>query len=282
MTSMKRLTKPLHAPIDVFLTCISTVDDPDLKSRYEEIAATVAIAAEAYEISAENVQLHTFPSILTVGGVSREELKRVYTLRMADKRYPGRAIYDEIIMAPAYGICPFCNEREIKQLDHHLPKANYPILSVVPSNLIPICQSCNFIKTDNSPVGQEDQTFHPYFDDFENGRWLSAQITETAPPTVIFEARQPANWDEIKFLRLANQFNNLDLKTLYTTKAATELRNIQRRLSDLHIGGGADAVRGHLLSEYESRLEADSNSWHTAAYEALANSNWYCNGGFIL
>lgn len=279
---MKSLPKPSHVPLDVFTTCISTVEDADLKFRYEEIAATIAEAAVEYEGLAENAQLHTFPSNLNIGRVTCEELKRVYTLRMADKRYAGRAIYDEIKMATAYGICPFCNEREVKQLDHNLPKAIYPVLSVTPSNLVPICQSCNFIKTSSRPTTQEDQSFHPYFDNFDNERWLSASVVEVTPAIIIFEPIQPANWDDTKFTRLVNQFNGLELDALYTTKAATELRNIEKRLSDLYDAGGYAAVSQHLATEYESRLAADKNSWHTAAYEALMNSAWYCNGGFIL
>ena len=279
---MKTLPKPLYLPLDVFTTCINTVEDPDLKARLEEIIPNVVVAARRYDRLAENVRLHTFPSVLNVGRVSDNELKDVYTVRMVNKKYPGRAIYDEIKMAPARGICPFCNEREIAQLDHHLPKAFYPILSVVPSNLIPICQGCNFTKTDNRPINQEDQTFHPYFDDFDTDRWLGAEVIESSPAALIFGVRQPANWNRTKFLRLANQFNNLKLGRLYTIKAATELRNIQTRLTYLHTNGGTEEVRNHLISEYNSRLNADKNSWHSATYEALADSFWFCNGGFVV
>lgn len=279
---MKTIPKPLHPPIDVFTICISTVDDPDLKERLEEIAPNVAVAARRYERLATVVQLHTFPSVLNIGRVNQNELKKVYDPRMVNKNYPARAIYDEIKMAPPYGICPFCNEREIGQLDHHLPKKFFPVLSVVPLNLVPICQGCNFTKTSIRPINREDQTFHPYFDDFDSDRWLGAEVMESTPAALIFGIRRPVHWEEMKFFRLINHFNNLKLGTFYTTRAATELRNIQGSLTDLYSKGGTDEVRNHLIREYNSRLNADLNSWRTAMYEALANSTWFCGGGFNL
>lgn len=284
---MKKLPKPPHLPHEVFATCISTVADPDLKSRLQEIALEIVGASIKYESLAQNVELHKFPAVKNIGRVKAAQLKNVYTTRMVKKNYPGRQIYDEIRLAPEQDLCPLCNAREIKQLDHHLPKSIFPILSVIPLNLIPVCKECNELKKCARPNSQADQTFHPYFDDFESERWLWATVIapnlgETKPGAVIFEVRQPQSWNNTKFARLANQFKVLDLAALYTTRAATDLRNLQYRLSNLHAKGGPDAVRKHLIADYESCFDADRNSWQTAMYNALADSFWYCDGGFIV
>jgi hypothetical protein len=279
---MKKLPKPPHLALDVFTTCNSRVRDLDLQTRLGEIAPNVVSAAADYENLAERVELHLFPATETVGRVLCDELKKVYTDRMVGQESPGRWIYDEIIASPKNGTCPLCNERQIKQLDHHLPKSSYPILSVVPVNLIPTCSDCNKTKTAGCPTNQEEQTFHPYFDDFDSEQWLYATVAETRPPALVFETRQPAGWDDVKYKRLTRQFANLELHVLYAVKAATQLRGIQGSLSDLHAAGSAEAVRLYLIGEYESRRRADLNFWQTATYQALAESPWYCNGGFVI
>ena len=44
--------------------------------------------------------------------------------------------------------------------------------------------------------------------------------------------------------------------------------------------GGAAAVRVELEYQWESRQANRVNSWQTATYEALAESDWFCDGGF--
>jgi hypothetical protein len=279
---MKKLTKPTYLPKDVFTTCISKVADPDLKTRFDEIIPEIVLAATFYDYFAKNVCLHLFPVKNKVGRVEVVDLIKVYSDRMVGSKSPGRPIYDAIKMAPDRGVCPICNTLPIKQLDHYLPKAIYPILSVLPTNLIPICKDCNDIKNQNRPNTQEELTFHPYYDDFDTERWLGAVVVETTPPAVKFEVRPPDTWGEVKSARAVNHFNSFELGTLFTTLAGSEIRGMQRRLTNLFAVGGADAVRVHLNIEFESKNEADSNSWQTATYEALRDNLWFCSGGFVI
>lgn len=72
-------------------------------------------------------------------------------------------------------ICPYCNRQYIytvnksgdgalfttAQLDHFLPKANYPLLSFSFFNLIPSCYCCNHTKGDSTK-----RTIYPYEEEF--------------------------------------------------------------------------------------------------------------------
>jgi hypothetical protein len=69
---------------------------------------------------------------------------------------------------------------------------------------------------------------------------------------------------------------------LYSTQAAVELVQIYFRLIRLYDVSGSPGVRQYLLEDAESRSNANFNSWQTAMYKAMAEDNWFCDGGFRL
>lgn len=56
-----------------------------------------------------------------------------------------------------------------RTIEHYFPKAIYPVLSVHPSNLIPVCDKCNNDKGDTDPLDgvNFDQVFIPYRDSID-------------------------------------------------------------------------------------------------------------------
>ncbi len=280
---MRKLAKPIHPPSDVFLTCISRVKDKSLKARLEAVNLYVIAAATAFDIAAANAQLHNILSHTHVGErvrVTKDEMVAVYDSRMVPKESPGRHIYDEILTAPAQGLCPLCGQRDVSTLDHHLPKTHFPSLAVVPTNLVPSCSECNKVKLDIVPQTQEEQTLHPYYDDVENDRWLKAAVMESHPAALTFEVCPPATWGNVKSLRAANHFAVFKLGKLYSSQAATELSNISHYLMGVHSKAGTKGVRSHLVEMSTSCEKANLNSWQAATYRALSSNQWYCEGGF--
>jgi hypothetical protein len=280
---MRKLDKPPHNPGEVFLTCISRVRNQELKARLEAVQSHIAAAATAFDTAAATAQLHTIPTETTVGErghVTKDEMVAVYELRMVPKDSPGRSIYDEIITAPIHGRCPLCGHRDVTTLDHHLPKAHFPSLAVVPSNLVPSCSVCNKVKLEVAPRSQEEQTLHPYYDNVESDRWLEATVIENRPVALIFEARSPITWNNLKALRTAHHFSVFKLGSLYASQAADELLNIRQYLINLHSKAGAEGIRQHLTEMCLSHEAVNLNSWQSAAYRALSSSQWYCEGGF--
>jgi 5-methylcytosine-specific restriction endonuclease McrA len=280
---MRKLDKPPHPPGDVFLTCISRVRNESLKTRLEAVKPYIVAAASAFDTAASNVQLHTVPTHANVGGlvrVTRDEMVAVYDNRMVPKDSPGRHIYDEIITAPAQGLCPLCGQRDVSTLDHYLPKTLFPALAVVPVNLVPSCSECNKVKLNVVPKTQGEQTFHPYYDDVETDRWLEATVIERRPTALVFEVRPPASWDTIKSSRAVTHFNVFKLSRLYASQAATQLLDIRHFLISLHRDAGTEGVRRHLHEMSISCEMVSLNSWQSATYRALSSSQWYCEGGF--
>ena len=232
---------------------------------------------------APRIELHTIATHnLINGNVTKDEMKKVYSDRMVGVTSPGRSIYDRWRASAPNNICPLCAQRTTDTLEHHLPKNEYPIYSVVPVNIFPACSSCNKIKLDSISDTPETEPIHPYFDNVENELWLKAKVIEAQPVSLKFYTVKPSNWDDIKYARIENHFRLFELEKLYASHSAVELANNYFRINNMFESGGALSVKNFLEDTWLSMRNANINSWQTATYEALFNSNWYQKGGFIV
>lgn len=280
---MWKLPRPQHTADHVFTTCISKVRDSALKARLTGVTQAVSTASAAFEAAVLGTALHTIARQDIVGGtVSGDEMQAIYTGRMAKKGAPGRDIYDEIMSSAQHGRCPLCGQRTVSTLDHHLPKSHYPSLSVAPLNLVPSCADCNKAKLANVPQQQADEPLHPYFEDIDAHRWLKAEVVNTAPAALRFFVEPPGAWGAVLTARVVNHFTVLGLGRLYGSQAAEELLNIRGQLVTLHAAGGTDLVRTEIRERTASCEAARLNGWRTAAYHALAESEWFCEYGFAM
>jgi hypothetical protein len=270
-------------PGDVFATCISRIRDPDLKLRMGSIAHLVVAASAEFDRLAAKSRLHKFVRQTVVGGaVSTAEMKAVYTQRMAKKTAPGRDAYDELFNSAPNGKCPLCGHRTVSTLDHHLPKAHYPVLAVVPLNLVPACGDCNKSKLAALPTTANQEALHPYYDNIEGDQWLFADVVMGTPAALRFRVQAPANWSAVLADRVELHFKTLGLGALYSAEGADELLNIRTQMQTIHAAGGAALVEIELRERAASCRRAGINGWRTAAFEAFAKSAWFCAGGFSL
>jgi hypothetical protein len=279
---MRHLPKPLDNPLEVFLTCIASFTNYELRNRLIACSQIIIDASIEFDHHASNSTLHQIASHTHVNGnVTSAEMVKVYTQKMARKATPGRTLYNRLKAQPRHGRCPLCAQREVTTLDHHLNKADFPVLAVTPYNLVPSCQDCNKAKLAYHPNKSEEETLHPYYDKIENDLWLEAIVDETlTPAAVIYQVVKPEGWNDILYNRVKNHFNLFGLGNLYGSHAAEELDNLRLLLIRLYNIGGAAAVRDHLKERKMSAREVYINSWQSALYNALEVSDWYCNGGF--
>lgn len=279
---MWSLPEPEKTSAETLEKCTSRIRKADLKKRLREAESEVVAAEEAFTDAATNVVLHTLPkSSFQLKNVTGEEMTVLYDSRMAKKTAPGRAIYDELLLAPRHGRCPLCGQRTVSTLDHHLPKVEYPALAIVPLNLVPSCSDCNKIKGSSVPTSPDDETLHPYFDDIESDLWLSAKVVEVRPPGLRFFVAPPPAWSDSTCARVQSHFRKFNLPSLYASQAAQELSSINFHLKQLLHAGGSSAVYQFLCDQAQSRRHAYLNSWQSATYTALSDSVWFCNGGFL-
>jgi 5-methylcytosine-specific restriction endonuclease McrA len=209
------------------------------------------------------------------------ELKKLYTDRMLNKDNKARAYYDSIFLSAPNGKCPICSQRLVRTLDHYLPKSKYPLLSIVPYNLVPSCHDCNKDKLVDVPTKGEDETLHPYYDSVESESWLKSKIINLKPILFEFYTSPPLAWNKLLRDRISNHFSVYLLNDLYSTHALEEFENIKFQLTSLFQKGGTDLLKAHLADCYRSRFEVNKNSWQTALYECFLMDNDFINGSFI-
>lgn len=280
---MKKLLKPSYSAGNVFEACIERIQNSDLKNRL--LACIPEIEADSIEFDekAPAAQLHTIePKDNVANSVTVDEMKKVYTGRMAKKLAPGRIYYDKLMSLPEYGRCPLCSQRIVSTLDHHLPKAHFPSLSVSPLNLIPACQDCNKTKSEDIPSCSEQETLHPYYDDVETFVWIKARLTETIPVAVEFYVDAPEKCDEVLRKRLKHHFNTFKLDALYASHAAEELASIGYISKRVYDAGGSLELKMYLTDTAAGKRSVSLNSWQAALYVCLSESDWFCQNRFQL
>ncbi len=278
---MKRLPLPRFTAEDAVRTCASGIT---ITERAQALLAALPIIQSteaAYRELAPVGRLYEMQAADFVTPMLDSRLMGViYKSHFARNNSPSRVLYEQIKMSPEFGICPLCGQRTVATVDHYLPQSHYPALNITPINLVPACSDCNKRKLAFVAACAEDQTLHPYYDDLGNDRWLIAEIICASPPAVIFQIRAPVAWTEVIAARARRHFEVMGLAELYAAQAASELADISFALEELGDAAGAAGIRQHLDQQFRTRYWRDRNSWKTALYEGLRDSEWFCNEGY--
>ena len=121
---------------------------------------------------------------------------------------------------------------------------------------------------------------NPYFDNFDDEKWLAAKVSYNNGATIEFYVEQVATWSPIRQARAEKHFELFELESLFSTQAGVELVNLRYQLEVLNAQGGPSLICDQLLEEAESRRKAFKNSWQTAMYEAIAADTYFHQQGF--
>lgn len=285
---MRAIDAPKYNAEEVYQTCINSIRDLDLRNRLNAVTAAISASADDYTQKAQTKQFFQIPPLVSgnaevvVGAVTKQELKDVYTQHMLGNGKPARDIYDDILDLAPLGKCPFCGVGVATTLDHYLPKSKFPTVSVLPINLVPSCKDCNTGKNADIATTAGEQCLHPYFDHqhFVTEQWLFSKVVQTYPASIQFYAEPPQHWDAISNERVKSHFEDYNLATRYSIEVTTELAILKETLSQYMSLAGAELVKQHLNIVANSHQRLHQNSWHTALYQALSNSEWFCAGGY--
>lgn len=287
---MRAMTVPSFFSTEVFNGCVQGIKDNTLKRKFIGIGGAVTEAASKYTSLANVGKLFSYPidsggnEDVIVGGVTKREMKILYSYYMVGSGMPARRFYDLLISSAPNGICPLCGAGYAITLDHYLPKSKFPMFSVLPQNLVPACRDCNTGKLAVVAGTAGDQSLHPYFDhdEFINIQWLFANVEQSVPPVVNYFARAPSSWPEANQRRVAAHFESLKLGPRFSVLAADELGSLRPMLVDFVAGTGAAAVKDYLSARARAESTSNLNSWKTAMFQALSDDQWYCTRGFRL
>lgn len=279
---MKKIDKPNFSVTDVLIDCIDNLQDTTLKQELIDAKNQFETAEVDFENKITTNTLYQIPQNIAISDtIDSSVLKSLYTDRMVNNKNKGRTYYNSIFSSAPYGRCPFCNVKQVRALDHYLPKSKYPILSITPNNLVPSCSDCNKDKLVDSPTNSEGETLHPYFDDIEDFDWLKARIITLNPIKFEYYISPPDNWTDLLKTRLINHFSAYLLNDLYSIHAIEEFENIKQQITNLFQTAGEKELKEHIMDCYNSRYSVNRNSWQTAFYDCLYNNTDFCNGHFI-
>ncbi|WPO48686.1 hypothetical protein [Pseudomonas sp. S1Bt23] len=278
---MRSLPKPGITGTEALELCASSIRDDDLGDRMRLAVASVEAAEAVYAENGEGATLYAIARTRTVGGhVTGKEMERIYNGTFV-KSSRTRNAYATLKKACVNDICPLCGQGTVRQLDHYLPITSYPVFGVTAINLVPACSDCNKYKLAHVPATAAEQTIHPYFDEVDDERWLFGEVVQGTPAAVRFSVIPPASWDAVKVERMRTHFRIYRLGALYATHAAVEIGNMRYGLRKMAVTAGFEQrVRQNLRGRAESCADVYENSWQRATFDALADSDWFCSGGF--
>lgn len=197
------------------------------------------------------------------GGIG-DVKEKLYTDKFSKKNSNVRKYYDEILLLSKNNICPYCLSRQVRSLDHFLPKSLYPSLSITDINLLPSCSDCNKDKSNSDEI-----YINYYFEDIDDECYLSCHPI-FKEKDVIFDYRldKPSTWDNDKFQRLSTQFNKTNLLKYYAEQAQIEFSRKQRSFIRLaHQPSSLENELKDLVSDEESVLGI--NSLQSALWRGL-------------
>lgn len=240
---------------------------------YELIKADWQLAIEAY-ISHEGDPSHLIPLELSEYTQNEEEaaarkasLIALYTPKPHKLPY---AILERMRREHGLLHCPSCGATGAPgTLDHYLPKAVFPELSIVLLNLVPMCSDCQGVKLSefSSDTGGK-RFFHPYFDVIRDPLirvefvqpYRSPSFNILTNPALDRSLAELAKLHysglefEIRFRRF------LETKYMHLLKQARLHRNTPQRVSF------SDLLAMHLQRE---ESEKSINAWEAIFYRSV-------------
>ena len=262
--------------------CINGIQVKDDETRYRKIRIenskqSLLEYARHYKTIAEIGELSTEEQNSEInGGATKRDMVFLYDERLV-KSVKGKPYYDKIKAAAPYGRCPICGYYEADTLDHYLPKAIFYRYAVTVENLVPECSICNKKKTTGIASRRDEETIHPYFDDFDDEVWMYSQINREAgsPFGFDFEVRKPDSWDNVKYLRAKNHLEVYKLNDLYRTLSAAEINTVLSKIKKLYKRvNDIEFLRDTIKDDCDSEREQRKNSWQAAMYQCIYEDAW--------
>lgn len=281
---MRIINKPNISPINTYQTCVNSISNETLRDSFISHENMIDKMAISYDIKANNADLYTFSpdntnnSFVEFSPITKKQWKSLYSQHMTPSTKEARNIYDKLKSLAKNGICPFCGFGQVKTLDHFLPKSKYPLFSVLPLNLVASCRDCNTGKGNTIATKGGEQPLHPYYDHNEiaGDQWLYATVKTGSPAVVSYYVKPPKKWSKISQQRVIAHFKEYELASRYSIQAADQLSSI----SPLFIRSTKKDIQSTLKEMMDVEINKHINSWKTAFFQVLYQSDWYCSKGY--
>ena len=280
---MKKLTLPAVDFPTALATAISGIGDETERAAYVLAIPNPADIASHYEATARAAKLYAEPRIdaagdpIIVGRLRKSCLTKLYSQYFVPKNKPARRLYEKLKIT-ANGKCPLCGGvGHVRTLDHYLPKANFPIYSVMPTNLVPCCRDCNSEKLNSFSDVKYKQTLHPYFDHdrFFNEQWIHAKVITQMPPILDYYVSAPEQWSEEDKSRAQSHFEEYRLGEKFSVEAAADIPETIHMRRTIMVNSSHTEFSSYLKEKAHSPA-LPINNWRRVMFSALAGDDWFC------
>lgn len=272
---MKKLTEPVNTE------AVSMLDDMIKRKKREDYAKRLS-AYRDYIVRRYTVFEKKKDILENVGSskiVTEEDKDAIHSSfntsfkkRMKEKEL--KKVYEE-----CEGVCPYCGNGKIEEVDHYVPKENYPEFTLYPNNLIPLCNKCNKKKGDKFVDTRNERQFINFYSDcIDDIPFLNVEI-DFDPSDIkrTTEVKYTADFSKILDSRLRkivkDHYKYLDLLCRYNEAAAdeiSELLSVLQGQPDREKSRVKIMADGWILGKRDSqRLKAGSNDWKYLLYEKL-------------
>lgn len=298
---MNKLPAPPYSFSDVLNKCADGMEQVNMKVHFLSSKQHLIPMENQYHQLGTSGNLFMFPKIedlkrdtFVVPGLKKSKLEALYTSNLRNLKKPARIIYDRLL-ASAKERCPFCGDiGDPKNIDHFLPIAHFPQLSVLPLNLVPSCRDCNMgEKGDEYAKTAGDQYLHPYLDDdkFYTQQWVFASyvIHDIADPitpgSIIYTAAPPDTWLLVDAQRAIKHFSDFDLARRYGKEAGKHLTDIVSQRNHFYDKNrnlmSADELEEEFIDTILEPIITGylfENHWKKIMYKCLSQSRDFLQG----
>jgi hypothetical protein len=289
------VSPPTMSVDDVAKSSVRRIRNRELASRVRNSVIELGGNHRRFKRVARDGLTHTvIPDDYKISDLSDNELRWIYENQVARAGAGGRPHYESIMAAAPFGLCAYCQYGQATTLDHFLPQKWIAGLAIEPWNLVPACQQCNKKLLTFHPESPDQQLFFPYLESVTS-RWLYAEVLDGPPAAVRFEARPDRRLDQLTRERVVTQFDTLGLPLLFAGVSGRDVAEAKSSLvgTTTDDGRGAEdprsaqrfapeTVRELLTDTALQAFVVDTNSRRGAVYEALAGSDWFCGGGYLV
>lgn len=158
--------------------------------------------------------------------------------------------------------CPMCGGTGVAELDHVLPKSDYPEFSTFSFNLVPTCSGCNRRRSNK---GNKYHFIHPYFDT-DLLKKLLLIVTFRPPYDAVRMSLTPTGVEGNDLIRVQKQI----AETLPILQFRRRARKGWREWHSRFLRHGKSAALARLLDDLEHAEASFRNSWEVAFMRGLA------------
>lgn len=269
---MKRLNKPSMDIRTIVEDCANSYRNIDLRQRIINSTNYIYEKSNIYDSLSSQKSWHLINKNEYPAQLTHDEMTKLYTDKFVVQKQIREKYYDKIMSLCADGLCPICGIGYVSTLDHYLPKSIYPIYSITPSNLIPVCRDCNISKSDKPINSEFDAVLNPYYDTKLNEIWIEASISlQNNTITIVYNVigKKPNIWSDIQYKRAKKHFEIFKLKKALSVQAISEIENNKFAWNTMLDTANDDFLKAYLEMQLESFERHDINSWRSVLYRAL-------------